>query len=440
MSIENGFYHAWDEEFHDTPERIKRNDSTDRRGCFAVDRDRIIFSYAFRRLQSKTQVFQSGEYDYYRTRLTHTIEVARIGRALCEHLIKEESNPFHESYFVDPDLVEACCLAHDLGHPCFGHIGERKLNHLMANYGGFEGNAQTLRVMTHLLYDNGSKGMCPTRAFMDGVMKYKRLFAECSPSPHAPCPENHFLYDEQENERSFVHAAEESAGASPCGEDAPFALSIECQIMDWADDIAYSLHDVLDGIQTGFITKKDIAGWAEQMNPEYGGLEKHWVQQLLDLDQGRNSEAYFGQKIGEFIRAATVHESDHSLAAVTNRYAWKLCITEEALAECRLYKKLAHALVFQSPTLQQIEYKGGHLIEQIMALLFDNYLNESNRQLRLLPQHVEAFLAAESTDRAKARRLADYVAELSDFALLRLYKQLFDPDTGINLHSFATGR
>jgi dGTPase len=123
----------------------------DHRSPFAIDRDRVVFSYAFRRLQSKTQVFQSGEFDFYRTRLTHSMEVARIGRSICDYL--EHSSPLlHKNHYLDPDLTEGICLAHDLGHPPFGHIGERKLNEMMGPYGGFEGNGQTLRIITKLIY------------------------------------------------------------------------------------------------------------------------------------------------------------------------------------------------------------------------------------------------------------------------------------------------
>ncbi|MEI2609638.1 MAG: dNTP triphosphohydrolase [Candidatus Promineifilaceae bacterium] len=146
------------------------------RNAFQIDRDRIIHSSAFRRLQSKTQVFLSGEYDFYRTRLTHSIEVAQIGRSICSYL--QQSDLLADDCFIDPDLVESACLAHDLGHPPFGHTGERTLHALMQPYGGFEGNAQTLRILTQTIFSEGRDGMNPTRALLDGVLKYKTLQAE----------------------------------------------------------------------------------------------------------------------------------------------------------------------------------------------------------------------------------------------------------------------
>src|SRR5476649_1569019 len=115
----------------------------DYRSVFHQDRDRVMFTPAFRRLQAKTQVFQAGEYDFYRTRLTHSLEVANIAKSIAAWLRHRQPG-----MAVDPDLLEAICLSHDIGHPPFGHAGERALNALMENHGGFEGNAQTLRILT----------------------------------------------------------------------------------------------------------------------------------------------------------------------------------------------------------------------------------------------------------------------------------------------------
>ncbi|PJA53939.1 MAG: deoxyguanosinetriphosphate triphosphohydrolase, partial [Candidatus Marinimicrobia bacterium CG_4_9_14_3_um_filter_48_9] len=135
---ENQFYSAWDEET--LGERTPG--SEEYRNAFEIDRDRVIHSTAFRRLQGKTQVYVTGQNDQYRTRLTHSIEVAQIGRSIVNFL--NRSTPqMHETYFIDPALVEAICLSHDLGNPPIGHQGESRLNELMDAWGGFEGNAQS---------------------------------------------------------------------------------------------------------------------------------------------------------------------------------------------------------------------------------------------------------------------------------------------------------
>ena len=195
----------------DSRGRVRPEDEDPIRPAFQRDRDRIIHAHAFRKLQSKTQVFLSGEYDFYRTRLTHSMEVAQIGRSICAYLFSRGA-PWRPDFFIDSDLVEAVCLAHDLGHPPFGHSGERTLQELMVKWGGFEGNAQTLHLLTETIYHDeaGVRGMAATRALLDGVLKYKKLFREF-PAP----PTNHFLYDPQERHRAFVFGeADDSTGVA----------------------------------------------------------------------------------------------------------------------------------------------------------------------------------------------------------------------------------
>ena len=151
--MRNRFYQAFD-----TERQSGYESGGDFRSPFQIDRDRVLHTPAFRRLQNKTQVFWSGEYDFYRTRLTHSLEVAQIGRSIC-HWLRTNDERLSEECFVDPDLVEAVCLSHDLGHPPFGHAGERSLNHFLAPYGGFEGNAQTLRLLTERIFSQKRQGM-----------------------------------------------------------------------------------------------------------------------------------------------------------------------------------------------------------------------------------------------------------------------------------------
>src|SRR3954462_3182978 len=126
--MQNRFYNAFHSETFGAPRK------TDYRNAFQIDRDRIIHAHAFRKLQSKTQVFLSGEYDFYRTRLTHSMEGAQIGRSIC-HYLRTESGPMRDDFYCDSDLGEAVCRAHDLGHPPFGHSGERTLQELMSRWG-----------------------------------------------------------------------------------------------------------------------------------------------------------------------------------------------------------------------------------------------------------------------------------------------------------------
>jgi predicted deoxyguanosinetriphosphate triphosphohydrolase len=200
--------------------------SHDERSEFERDRSRIIHSAAFRRLQGKTQVFGLGGSDFFRTRLTHTLEVAQIGKGIALRC-----------KYADPDLVEAVCLAHDLGHPPFGHAGEEELHSCMKRWGGFEANAQNLRVVQQLeakssMYD----GLNLTRATIDGLLKYKKPYRTLG---HAR--RSKFFYNPDANLLKWACEGNRND------------LSFECQIMDWADDIAYSVHDLEDGIRAGMI-------------------------------------------------------------------------------------------------------------------------------------------------------------------------------------------
>ncbi len=154
--------------------------------------------------------------------------------------------------------MESACLAHDIGHPPFGHAGERTLNNLMKDYGGFEGNAQTLRLITELLYTNNKRrrGMNPSRAFLDSILKYKQSYSEFQN------PENHFIYDYQKDFLNFNFSGQ--TNPMEIREELNSFRSIECQIMDWADDTAYAINDIVDSISIGFLSIGSVAKWKEE--------------------------------------------------------------------------------------------------------------------------------------------------------------------------------
>ncbi|MGB0744319.1 MAG: dGTP triphosphohydrolase [Opitutales bacterium] len=398
------------------------------RSPFEIERDRIVFSYPFRRLQSKTQVFQSGEYDFYRTRLTHSIEVAKIGRSICKYL-KASSDLLTDDFYIDPDLTEAVCLAHDLGHPPFGHIGERKLNELMAAHGGFEGNGQTLRILTELIYERPgrTKGIAPTRAFLDGVMKYKALHSE-QIGATGRAPENHFIYDSQSNWRETIFG-----GAEPPAEmRSPDALnhfkSIECQIMDWADDTAYSLHDIVDGIHARYITVGSLHDWAA--GQELDAEQSQLIDTLCEVIREDRYEPYFGSRIGRFVHGCSLVSRGGFLSDQTHRHAFDLAIDPTVKAESRLYKKIALHLIFKSTQLQQIEFKGGHILERLFSGLSEHCAGDGSEGLRILPTQVLELMEQESDTDGRHRRLCDYVAGLTDGLAVRTYKRLYDADFG----------
>lgn len=397
-------------------ERFRPRPSADPlRTPFEIDRDRIIYTPAFRRLQSKTQVFMAGEYDFYRTRLTHSIEAAQAGRAICQFL-RRTSPHLADDFFIDPDLVEAVCLAHDLGHPPFGHAGERALNRLMTPHGGFEGNAQTARLLTETIYGEGParRGMSPTRALLDGVLKYKTLRRDHPGQP----PAARFLYDDQQPLLDFVAAPYPPAAAQ---------RSIECQIMDWADDTAYSLNDIVDGYHAGFITAPRVREWAETASLD-DAARAAIAETAAALEHGR-VDAYFGRKTGRFIRACSLVPRPGAPPQAPPRHRFDLAIEPAILSERRALGRLAADLVFKAPPLQHLEHKSAHILSALFRL-FEQHHILGQGGLRLLPPATAAAIEAKTDPSARARLLCDYLAGMTDGFAIRAYKRMFDPDFG----------
>lgn len=413
----NSFYNAFD-----TGTLTGRPPHPDEyRNPFQIDRDRIIHSSAFRRLQNKTQVFLSGEYDFYRTRLTHSIEVAQIGRSICGWLASQ-GGVLGDDCQIDADLVESACLSHDLGHPPFGHTGERTLHRLMQPYGGFEGNAQTLRLLTQTLFNEGRDGMNPTRALLDGILKYKTLHAEAGGAP------NHYLYNDQEKWLDFTLGGQAFPIELTPGTERNRFKSIECQVMDWADDTAYSLNDIADGIHAGFITITRLESWAAAQ--ELGPEQADHVNFLCSAIRERRVEARLNRQIGDYIRAARLVPEASFLSAMTRRHQFRLEVDPAVKARSRLNKRISLDLVFRSPQLQQLDYKADVILTRLFEVLHDRYIEPGGSRLHLMPAVQEAEIEKAPDAASRARLVCDWVASMTDAFAFRTYRRLFDANFG----------
>ncbi len=411
QQTENRFYNRFD------LESLDRREPDEYRTAFQTDRDRIIYSSAFRRLQAKTQVFLSGEFDFYRTRLTHSLEVAQIGRSICSFL--RQTSPFlRDDFFIDPDLIEAICLTHDLGHSPFGHAGERTLHQVMKPFGGFEGNAQSLRIIAETIYPglDSRRGMNPTRAFIDGILKYKRLFRQDVEAP------NQFIYDEQESLRDFVLGDIDSSKIG----DLNHFRSLECEIMDWADDTAYCLNDLVDSMNAGFLRYEGVKRWAEQQSLQ--GDQAHHAEAILAAIREGKAESRFSKKIGSFIRCCSLVERSTPTSLVSNRYRFGLFVDPAVRSEADFYKRLSQELVFDHSQLHQLERKGRVILEGIFEAFSESYLN--GKGFRLMPEGFDRIIRLKPDRRMRARILCDYIAGMTDGFAIRTYKRLYDPDFG----------
>lgn len=414
---ENGFYTDFDCEELDPRE-------PDYRSVFQRGRDRLIHNSAFRRLQSKTQVFLSGEYDFYRTRLTHSIEVAQIAGSITRWL-NSTGEALGPDFHIDEALVEASALAHDIGHPPFGHAGESTLHELMLPWGGFEGNAQTLRLITEIIFTSGRarRGMNPSRAFMDGVLKYKTLFSEWEN------PRKHFVYDDQRRFLDFVFDGRPIPAELTPGKVRNGLRSLECQIMDWADDTAYSLNDLVDSANAGFLTIDRIERWAADQ--DLGERQAAILEQLSRALGEHNLERVMNRRIGDFVEATRLVERENFMSDRTNRYRFGMEIDEEVRAEQKVYARLARELVFQSPQVCQLEYKGGFMLRRLFEALAENYLGEDSPRRRLLSSDFDREMeACRGDEKRSARVICDYLAGMTDSFASRIYRRLFDPEFG----------
>jgi dGTPase len=402
------------------------NRPKDSRSPFQRDRARIMHSAAFRRLQGKTQVMGTGEGDFHRTRLTHSIEVAQIGYGLLEVLrAKKATFPKVVQDWLPPrDLIEAACLAHDLGHPPFGHKGEQALHKAMLRHGGFEGNGQTLRILTKLeKYKERGKGLYPTRRLVLGILKYPRSMASFNLDEYAKKPPKSYHNDEADVVdwalAGFTKSDRENLISSADGKGAHHSL--DCSILELADDIAYGIHDIEDIVARGLASDKEIReeitkAFAKIENANLAGFDAVTVCDGLLSDSFRRKQTISGL-VNLFITNLTLSEHgsyEHALLR------FNASLPEPHARLLKALKGLAYELVIRKAKVQQLERRG----QMVVAQLFDTLISA--------PEHLIPPSSWEDGCRESSpeRRVCDYVAGMTDSYAERLYKRLFSPGFG----------
>ncbi|MCX7888161.1 MAG: deoxyguanosinetriphosphate triphosphohydrolase [Rhodobacteraceae bacterium] len=355
------------------------------RSPFQRDRDRIIHSSAFRRLKHKTQVFVEHEGDYYRTRLTHTIEVAQVARTIAGHL------------GLNVDLAEAVALAHDLGHPPFGHTGEDALAELMAPYGGFDHNAQALRIVTALeRHYAGFDGLNLTWETLEGIAKHNGpVWGPFAQGSHAVADPARMPYALAEVNAAFDLELTTFASA-------------EAQVAAVADDVAYNHHDLHDGLRAGLFTEADLAE-LPVTGPAFAEVDRTWP----GLDPARRRHEALRRVFGVMVEDV-VTVAEQRLAAA--RPASAQAIREMEGPIIRFSKPLFQNLKAIKSFLFERMYRAPAVVAErqrvtgIVRDLFPLYMADP----ALLPAEWRADVARAADETALARVVLDYVAGMTD--------------------------
>ncbi len=385
------------------------------RDDFARDRARLVHSAALRRLSAKTQVLAPGSDDFVRTRLTHSLEVAQIGRE------------FGEALGCNADVVDTACLAHDLGHPPFGHNGEAALDGLARDIGGFEGNAQTLRILTRLEAkrthpDGTPAGLNLTRASLDAATKYPWRRGE---SPYRTAKFGAYADDAA----AFDWLRDGADPDRPC---------VEAQVMDWSDDVAYSVHDVEDAVASGRLDVRALRSPADT-DPVLAVAEETYADGLtadqlgaaLDrlLGSGLLPVAYDGSRaglaslkdmtsglIGRLAGAAErATRASYGPGALT-RFAADVVVPEATRAEVAVLKAVAAHFVMHSA--ERLEMQAWQ--REVVVALLDAF---GERPEERLDRDLLGDWAAAPDDDARRRVLVDQVASLTDPRALALHRR-----------------
>jgi dGTPase len=418
----------------------------DGRTEFQRDRDRILYSTAFRRLAEVTQVVGAGEGHVFHNRLTHSLEVAQFARRLAERLLREQSD-LANGCGLSPDVAEAAGLAHDIGHPPFGHVGEEELDRFVTEEAkvpdGFESNAQSLRVITRLAVNDSlarGKGLCLTRGTQDAILKYP-WFRQTSGLKHRKWS----VFQTEKDEFNWVRKPR------PQGDE---ETSLEAAIMDWADDVTFAVHDALDFYCAGRIPLdrlasskddserkrflEDVFTWHDRIGAAIPELEQSALEQAFidsmeyfQLDQpyqGTTRErgevrTFSANRIARYIGHETpqtvILEPSKAYGGVT------LKVVEQFRKEVMMLKELVWHYVIRNPSLATQQYGTRAIISNLCRVFYDA-LEHGN--LAMLPFSVRDEIAESQQDgkinkELAVRHVVDLVAGMTEQQAISLHSR-----------------
>ncbi len=435
-----------------SPER-----ENDVRSAWDRDYSRIIHSAAFRRMQSKTQVLGLGESDFYRTRLTHSLEVAQISESIVLCLMKKSTISELKTILPDKKLIAGIGLAHDLGHPPFGHGGEVALNYCMRKHNGFEANGQTLRILTKLEKYSERFGLNPTRRLLLGVLKYPIAYSEIVGTKINAPEESRaswlFKSDDYKPPKCYLDGESKivdwileklsesdktllSALSAPKDADSYAKTkfkSLDASIMEVADDISYSIHDFEDAVALKLITREIFDKFISDEKIPYQnifnecGIEDY-DGMLSDIFSGKAAKRK--NRIGELVHCLVSKvehfeqidtDTDARFENILLKYEVKLKKEYEKLR--KVFSEIVHSIVIKDENVQLLEFKG----QKVVCELFEVYQSDP---MRFLPKSFKKSYEIKTSDADRNRVICDYIAGMTDEYATKAHERIFSVRKG----------
>lgn len=413
--------------------------SNDHRDPFERDRTRVIHSSPFRRLQRKNQVLGTRECDFHRTRLTHSLEVASIGRALVRNITINQLDNSIVSVLPSDDLISVICLLHDIGHPPFGHGGEVALNYVMREHGGFESNAQTLRLITKIEESYGIYGLDLTRRTLLGTLKYPVVRSKVAtkfpvdPSKYINnsirindwAPPKAYYDEDQDvvdwllipfvnDDRKLLQ--EVSSSLDLHHHSKAIFHSFDCSLMNIADDIAYGVHDLEDAIELQLVDRNKCDTQELRHLLKETKFSKLDLIDLLFSDAICERKAAISQLVNYFITSIEVKISDPNF--ISDLLKYRACLLPEALGLLQYFKNCIYKFVIDSQAARISEYSGQIIIQKLFEAFSSNPLDLLDKKNR------ELYKNAKNSNQAM-RVISDYIANMTDGRAQSMHEQLF---------------